>query len=173
MLLGVLASSPLLVPAYRETVRFTAEIFLPTVLPAIAVENEGAAGWRIFEKLSDGTESKLLRIPSASLTEIYLGVLFLPALLLATPVPWIRRLRLVGWGLLLLLLVQSVLLVAFLAAWVHYQRSDPGDDFYTWLTLVHSVAGQLAALPIWAGLTWRHWFLPGSTAFPKRHLPAR
>ena len=60
--------------------------------------------------------------------------------------------------------LQVGLLVAFVQAWVHYQRTAPEDLFYNWLTLVHSTLGQLGAAAIWVLLTWSVWF---------RTMPAR
>lgn len=158
VLAATLALSPWLLPLYQGGVRFTAQTFLPVVVPGLDVGPDGAQGWRVFRGQADGTESDILGISAKSLTQLYAGVILLPPLLAMSPLPWPRRLRLMGWGVLLLLLLQGGMLVLFLLAWTHYQRTRPDSDLYTWLTLLHSTAGQWAVIPVWAGLTWGHWF---------------
>lgn len=165
-LCAALLASPILLPAYREAVRVTAGEVLPAVVPGVAVARDGDAGWRVYRLEPDGTETKVLRIPMTSLTQLYVGVIFLLPLLAMTPVAAGRRLRLAGFGVLLLLFLQAGLLVLFLTAWVHFQRTTPDSSAYAWLTILHSTAGQWAALPLWAGLTWRHWF--GTSVAPAR-----
>ncbi len=160
VLAALLALSPWLLPLYEGGVRFTAELFLPLVVPGVEVGPDGTGGWRVFRREADRTESEILGISAKSLTQLYAGVIFLPPLLAMSALPWRRRLRLMGLGVLLLLLLQGGLLVVFLLAWTHYQKTRPDSDLYTWLTLVHSTAGQWAVLPLWAGLTWGHWFRP-------------
>lgn len=91
------------------------------------------------------------------LSLIYLNLALLPALLLATPVPFQQRMKLLGWGMALLLGVHALSAIALVYAeiCVHYNPNNLGCSLVEGLV---GTGGQLFAVALWALLTWRSWF---------------
>ncbi len=106
-----------------------------------------------------------MRVVGSSRLQGYKPTAFVLALILATPVPWSRRWRAAGWGLVLVNLYVAVKQAVFLLSVFSGENSlalfSPGPvcsvllDLLVWI-LVMSFAGWLIVpLPIWALVTFR------------------
>ncbi len=160
LLLALVLVYPWLQPLYRDALRGVADPVAATFSPPLRIEATDEGGWRILRERPDRSRAAVFSIPGKSLRQIHISVVLLPALLLATPVDWRTRLRLLGLGCLALVLAQLVLHLVFVRSWVAFQYSNPGNPLYRLLHVTHSTAGQVFPVMLWALLTWRYW-LPG------------
>lgn len=92
---------------------------------------------------------------------MFLNLALLPALLLATPVGWCRRLRLAGIGLAGLVAVHAFTLVALIRVYLCLQ-SSPGNFLCLAMLRGSYASGQIFAAVLWAALTWRFWLPPAA-----------
>jgi hypothetical protein len=148
---------PVVRPAYAGLARSATNLLLAFVGQPLQIDADADGNWRVW-RLEGGSSSEVFGIPPESLTHIYLGLVLLPALLIATPVTWPVRLRLLARGLLLLLAVQVLSHATFVCAWAHYKGTNPSSVVSGWIMLVHSTGGQIFPAALWGFLTWRHWF---------------
>jgi hypothetical protein len=87
---------------------------------------------------------------------VFLSMVTLPALLLATPAPWRRRLRLLAWGVPLIFLGHVIALVLTTRG-VHCLQEQPGTFVCLWALRISYASGQMFAATFWVLLTWRYW----------------
>jgi hypothetical protein len=93
---------------------------------------------------------------------VFLSMVTLPALLLATPAPWRMRLRLLAWGLPLMF-VGHVIALCLTTRGVQCLQEQPGTFVCLWALRVSYASGQIFAATFWIMLTWRYWFEAAGT----------
>ena len=141
---------------YQQLVVGLANPLLAWLSPGIAIELDLKGGWHTFLLGTDGSRAPFYSMRPAALNLIYLNLALLPPLLLATPVPLRTRLRLLAWGVLLLVACH-VLAVVGLVRTYHCLQVDPESFLCGWIRGTLKVSGQLFAVMQWALVTWRHW----------------
>lgn len=159
LLLSILVY-PWVAPLYQRAVAGLAAPFLGSRTRIELTDG----GLRYLDRTPLGAERETVRFDRQGLRLNTLNLVLLPSLLLATPVSWRRRLRLLGIGLALLFAVQwlSALL------WAPTSRClsrDPNDLLCSWLFYSMITGGQAYSIVIWGLLAWRHW-LPAERPRP-------
>jgi hypothetical protein len=152
---------PVVQPTYERMVVAATDLLLhhlPT--PMKLVINE-AGYWNAFKLESGGGESFFWGRPPGNLHLFFMGLALLPALLLATPVRWSRRLGLAAIGLVLLFGAHVLGAAALVHAQYHLKVTDPASLFWDWVKTIANTFGQLASFVLWGLLTWHVW-LPGN-----------
>ncbi len=86
------------------------------------------------------------------------GLVFLPALLLATPSALKKRIRRFAIGMLALLGIHVISVIGFFHAEICLQFYDPFSFGCYALEWIFSTGGQIFTILIWSLLTWREWF---------------
>ncbi len=157
---------PKVLPYYQPLVLGAANAITTELSPSTRIETGRAGGWSSYVSDSAGREQRVSSWEGFVPHLIYLGLAFLPALLLATPAPIPERLRLLGVGLLLLYGVH-VVAIAVLVRADYCLSAAPGTFSCLWLLRLVYASGQLSGAVIWAALTWRHW-IPENWIRPRR-----
>lgn len=158
-LLVLLLLYPLMLPPYETVVLVLANACLEHLTPPTTVETD-AAGDRIAYLLANaGQDQWLFGIPKRSRLLLYSNLVLLPALVLATPMAWRRRLVRLGWALVLLVLFHVLAEIG----WVHTYRCmqvDPHNDLCRAISVNLEIGGPLFAVVQWALLCWGFWVAP-------------
>lgn len=150
---------PVVLPFYEGMARHATNVTLTLSGQHLVVANAAPDGWEVERILVGGELRPAFGIPSSSLKYINLGIVLLPALIVATPVPsWSGRLRVLVVGWLALFVVQVLLHAAFISSWAHYKQFNPTSVISGWIMIAHSSSGQFLPAAVWIGLTWRTWF---------------
>lgn len=164
-LLGFLLVSilvyPWLAPLYQRAVVTTASPFLGS---RTRIELTEDGGLRYLDRSPLGAERQTVSFDSEGLKLNTLNLIILPSLLLATPVAWGQRLRLLGLGLAILFALQVISALL----WAPTSRClgrDPNDLLCSWLFYSMITGGQAYSVIIWGLLAWRH-FLPSRSSPP-------
>jgi hypothetical protein len=144
---------PKILPLYNQFALGLANTVLSGLTPPMRVEAAPDKSWRVH--LLSGRP--LFTLEADYLNLIYLNLVLLPALLLATPVCFLQRLKLLSLGLLLLLGVHAASAIAIVHSEV-CQHYDPSNLGCNWLEEVFATGGQLFSVVLWGLLTWRYWF---------------
>ncbi len=126
----------------------------PTVIEAVPT-----GGWQSYI-LRGGAREEFYSWQEFVKHLVYLNLALLPALLLATPVGWRKRLMLLGIGLAALVVVHALSLVTLVRGYICLQ-SDADSFWCNFLLRGAYASGQITAALLWAALTWKHW-LPAS-----------
>ena len=133
--------------------------------PPMRMEVMEDGGWRAFQILEGGEERFYWSRPGHYLDLTFLGLALLPALLLATPVSPLHRLRIFGIGMVLLLV--AYVPAGFGLVWaVKCLHETPGNNVCHSVKTVVNVYGQLMSMVLWGLLTWDVW-LPRAVAQPR------
>jgi hypothetical protein len=151
---------PRVLPVYQRLVVATVNVGLERLEPPMRMERTDDGGWQTYERAPDGTETKYWYRPGLYLNLMFLGIALLPALVLATPIPPLARLKLAGLGMVLLLLCYLPASFGLVLA-VRCLARDPAAAPCLWGRTVANVWGQLISVVLWGLLTWHVW-LPAS-----------
>jgi exosortase/archaeosortase len=92
----------------------------------------------------------------------YLSMVMLPALLLATPAPFLSRLRMLAISAPLIFITQVVSLVITTRG-VYCLQVAPGTFYCLWALRIAYASGQIFAATLWVLLTWRYWIAASRT----------
>lgn len=94
---------------------------------------------------------------------ILVSLVLFPALILASPLPWPRRWRCLGWGLVWVWSGHVLMLALAMRARVCLDLR--GGAFCSWKWGVALTSGQVIAVAVWLAMTWRVWIarLSGAT----------
>lgn len=157
---------PHALPLYQRAVVGLADVAVHRLDPPMRMELTEDGGWRYFRIAPDGTESFYFYRPGKNLNLTLLSLALLPALLLATPVGFRRRLWMLGLGLLLLL-VLHVLAALGLVVSIRCLVSTPDSAVCKWLKTVINTHGQLMSVVIWGLLSWDVWLPSRAPAQPE------
>jgi len=125
--------------------------------PPLEIEVRPQGGWDLLVFTPEQGLHPLRAWSPDTAHLIYLSLVALPALLLATPAPLSTRLRLLAIALPVAFLAH-VLSVVVLVRGTFSLRETPGA--FLWLIAMRAayMSGQLVAATLWVLLTWRHWF---------------
>jgi hypothetical protein len=151
---GFLLIYPALLPAYNSIALALANAVLSQLPLPMYVRAAPDNSWQIYRLPS---QKLYFTLEADYLNLVYLNLALLPALLLATPIPYRQRLKLWGWGMLILVGVHALSVVAIVRSevCVHYDPDNLGCNVVEGL---FGIGGQLFAVAIWGLLTWRYWF---------------
>ena len=149
-------------PVYHPFVTDTSNLISKRMSPATYLETktERGGGWRSFVFTPEEGLVYLRSWNNTTAHLIYLSMVTLPALLLATPAPFLSRLRMLGIAIPLMFAGHIVSLIA-LTRTTYCLAEVPGT--YSCLLILRMAysSGQLLAGAFWVLLTWRYWF-PGT-----------
>ncbi len=150
---GFLLLYPVLLPIYNGLALSLANVVLAHSSLPLYIQVTADHSWVVY-RLPE--KRPLFTLEGAYLSLIYLNLALLPALVLATPGPFQQRLKLLGWGMALLLGVHALSAIALTRAeiCVHY---DPDNIGCNVVEGIFGTGGQLFAVAIWVTLTWRYW----------------
>lgn len=157
---------PRVLPGYQKLVLAAVDFGLHRMDPPMRIEVLPDGGWRTFLLEPEGGESMYWSRPGANLTLFYLSLALLPAMLLATPVALLRRLRMLAVGALLLYLLHVVAGIGLVGT-IRCLASDPDSTVCKWGKTVCNTYGQFATVVIWGLLTWDVWLPRLETAQQK------
>ena len=146
-------------PAYHSFATGTSNLVTKHMSPPtyLKVSKGRDGGWvaRVFTAEKGFERMRSWREATAHL--IYLSMILLPALLLATPAPILARLRMLAYALPLIF-AGHVLSLVLLTRATYCLQENPGN-FSCLLALRFTYSsGQLFAGIFWVLLTWRYWF---------------
>jgi len=146
-------------PAYNTLVTDTANFATKRMSPPTYLEPRRAwgGGWRGFA-FTDSEGQIFLRTwtnPTAHL--MYISMVILPALLLATPAPIKTRFKLLAIAIPLLFLSHVVSVVTLMRT-TYCLKVSPGNFPCLWALRFAYSSGQFFAGIFWLLMTWRHWF---------------
>ena len=160
----------LLLAAYLATISWlpagpqaAANLVMQRLDPPTRLERLPAGGWRAWAEGRPGQERVFVRWEPFVVHLLFLNMVLVPALVLATPASLAARLRLVGWAIPLILVVQTLALIGLVRGQLCLV-SSPGSFLCLWQLRLVYASGQLSAALLWAGLTWRYWLPPGEAA---------
>jgi len=154
---------PVLLPVYNGLALSLANIVLAHASPPMYIQTTADHSWVVY-RLSE--KRPLFTLEGNYLSLIYLNLALLPALILATPLLLQQRLKLLGWGMALLLGAHALSAIALTHAeiCVHFDPDNVGCNV---VEGIFGTGGQLFAVALWGLLTWRYWF-PIKTAMPTK-----
>ena len=142
-------------PIYLQFVIATANTVTQRLDPPTHVESGGTRMQSFVFTAERG--QRTLRTWSPKMGHlILLSLALLPALLLATPAPFLKRFQLLGIGLVLMFL-GNVLAMIGLTRGYYGLREAPGTFYWLWVFRSVNASGQFCSAAIWALLTWRYW----------------
>lgn len=149
----------LVLPVYQPVVLGVANAVTERLDPRTHIELTDKDGWQLYRVYPHGAKRKVKHWTDAVPPLIFLSLAMLPALLLATPIPFTKRLRLAGLGLLLLFPIHVFSIIGVMRG-VLCLHAEKGTFHCLWLLRISYTSGQLFSAVLWGLLTWRYW-LPG------------
>lgn len=157
LFMAFLAVYVALVSRYDPLVLGAANVVTKRLSPAMQVEPLRRGGWAMFVFTPEEGRRHVRNWSASTAHLIYLSLVALPPLLLATPAPVRVRLRLVGIALPLAY-AGHVLSVIVLMWGTECLRQVPGTFSCLCALRAAYLSGQLVAATLWVLLTWRYWF---------------
>lgn len=158
LLLVSLFVYPRVLPAYQGVVLGSANHLLAMLSPVAVIRTEPDGCWAINASHPEIGQTWSIQMDSPKLNLlVFLSLAVLPALLAATPVRTVKRLRLVGYGLVLLFILH-VLSVSGSAYAMGCFCSDPNRPLCRNMLGVLTSGGLGFAVAIWGTLAWDSWF---------------
>jgi ABC-type maltose transport system permease subunit len=145
-----------LLPVYKPIVLGVANAVTTRLSPPTRLESSPSGGWNMLVSEARSEERRVTTWAEFVAHLIFIGLLFLPPLLLATPTTVPDRLRLLGIGMVLLFIVQ-VLAMICLTRGMYCLTQKPGSFLCLWLLRLVYASGQISGAVVWASLTWRYW----------------
>lgn len=145
---------PILLPIYNGLALSLANIALTRSSTPLYIQAANDHSWVVY-RLPE--RRPLFTLEGSHLSLIYLNLALLPALILATPVPFQQRLKLLGWGMLVLLGVHALSAITITHAEICVYH-DPDNVGCNVVEGIFGTGGQLFAVALWGLLTWRYWF---------------
>jgi hypothetical protein len=149
-------------PSYHSFATGASNLITTRMSPQTRLETMKRGGsWTSYVFTPEEGEVKLRhwnRTDTAHL--IYLSIVIVPAVLLATPAPFVARLRLLAIAVPLMF-VGHLLSLIILTRATYCLMQTPGTYSCLFALRVAYSSGQLVSGVLWVLLTWRHWF-PGA-----------
>ena len=158
---------PKALPVYQRTTTGAANPVLRAMGPPYEIALDAEGNWIASRVMDDGTREPHYRAAASDRHLLYLNLALLPALLLATPIDLVSRLRLLGWGVVLLFAFHVAMEISLLRV-ARCLDLDPGNRLCAWVWANLRIAGQSFAVLQWSLLTWRHWLPPSTARMPVR-----
>ncbi len=162
-----------IMPAYQPVVLGSANFVLDRMEPPTRMEID-AGEWRAFDM--DRNLKRIFMYWEPWVPHlIFLSIALLPALLLATPAPYKRRLQMLAIGVLPLFLLHVLAIIWIVRGNYVLMYVNPDSFLARWTLKLAYMSGQAFAVALWALLSWRFWFLPAEdppkTAPPSTDVP--
>jgi|GEM_PF-2437072 len=151
---------PKILPGYQEIVFYMVEPLLQYLTPNkyIHIVTDAKVGWRIDVFEPEIGKKWFFGIDNQQLSMIYMNLVLVPAIFLATPVGIKKRLHLFCRGVSLLLIVHVLSVTAFVYVWSTFYPIPEKHQLCQHIIALFSPGGQVFAVVIWCSLTWKHWF---------------
>jgi len=158
---------PKILPRYERIVLAVANPCLARSLPPLRIDADSHGDLEAFAIETSGESQPLFSDKYAPHT-IYLSLVFLPALILATPVSMKRRFQNLLLGLSLLFALHVLTMVVLLKSLLCLE-ADSTNFACFWIHGVALTSGQVAGFVVWALLSWTLWFpkSPGGLPIPE------
>jgi hypothetical protein len=141
-------------PPYEKLVVASSNALLGTLTPSTRIDLQADGRWRVHLDRPELTASFGIGSEDHGLI-LFLNLILLPPLLLATPVPLAERLRLAGVGIVLLYLMH--LLTVCGCVYVMGVLNDPGNFLFRTLPKALRLGAQGITVALWGLLAWRYW----------------
>lgn len=154
---------PHLLPPWERAVLLLSNPVLESFTPSLTVRVVDAGALFAYIIEPDGTQKAFFTRPYQPYV-IFISLVLLPSLLLATPVSPRDRLRLLLYGMLLLYAIHVITIIALFRVYLCLMQS-PGATMCTWIKGLLLTSGQITPVAAWGLLTWKHWF-PKDTSTP-------
>jgi hypothetical protein len=151
---------PFVLRPYGRLLCALANPIAATLVPPLRFETADSGAWNILRTDRQGPERGVVALPLESLRQIHLGIVLLPPLLLATPVPLRTRLRLLAVGLAVLIALQVAAHLTVGWAWAHYPEEARHGPVFQVVVLAHGTSGQVLPVIVWGLVAWAAWFAP-------------
>lgn len=155
LLMAALWLYPRALPLYERAVLALANPVLERLAPAVRVERDAGGGLVPWVTTLQG-ERRALTDGTYQPYAVFLSLVLLPPLLVATPGRAAERARRLVLGLALLYVVHVLSVIGLFRTALCLIR-DPGSFGCQWLQGLVLTSGQLGAALIWALLTWGVW----------------
>jgi hypothetical protein len=155
---------PNALPTYERVVIAVANPCLGRLSPPLEVEVNAQGDIDAYALMYGGQRQPIFG-QSYRPQVIYVNLVLLPALLLATPVEIRRRFQWLVLGLSLLFILHVLTMIVLLQSYQCLQRDPSSFPCFT----VHGLAltsGQVMAVVAWALLTWSYWFPKATETAP-------
>lgn len=145
-----------IIPVYEPVVLDAASWVQSKMDPPTAVGTDKWGRWKAF--LTSGGYRRSLDVTWAvSVKHLhYLSIILLPSLVLATPIPWRKRFKLLAISLPLIF-VAHVVAITGIVRMYYCLTIDPGDKLCMIGARICNTSGQLFGAALWALLTFRYW----------------
>jgi len=144
-------------PVYGPIVLSTANFVTERMNPSTEIERLESGVWMGYSFTPEQGRRGLRGWTPSTVHLMLLSLALLPALLLATPAPYLTRLRLLAIGVPLVFL-SHVAWAIVLSRAVLCLRQAPGTFYCLWALRATYASGQFTAAALWVLLTWRYWF---------------
>jgi len=154
---------PHVLPNYERIVLVFANPLLARSSPPVRIDVDARGSLEAFATESPGEGRPLFEKPYAPHT-IYLSLVFLPALILATPASIKRRIRNLLLALCVLFALHVLTMIALLRSLLCLQESSDFACF--WVHGVALTSGQVMGVAVWALISWTFWFPPQKGGLP-------
>ena len=147
---------PRILPGYERVVLAVANPFLGHLSTPLRVVVGPDGDLDAFAALSPGASRRLFD-KSYAPHVIFMNLVFLPALMLATPLGVKARMRGFLFGLLILFPLHVGTVIVLLQSLLSLQQT-PQDFSWFWIHGVALTSGQVMGVAVWALLSWGFWF---------------
>ena len=147
---------PLVLPSYERTVFESTNVVLSGLSPPTRIGTVEDGRWVVTVDAGGRPWSFTLGTARLRLL-VFLNMVILPPLLLATPTSLRRRIVLALWGLVLLFLLHIASLTGCVFAMAHVCQGG-ANRLCRILPSILTPGGQGFAVALWGALTWRDWF---------------
>jgi SEC-C motif-containing protein len=164
---------PRILAPYERLVLAVANPFLSLSSPPLWIDVNARGDIQAFATVSPGETQSVFGEDYAPHV-IYLNLVFLPALVLATPVPLKRRGLNLILGLSLIFLLHVITLIVLLKSYICLAQ-DAADFSCFCLHGVALTSGQVMGVAVWALISWSCWFprQTGGLPVPDNARPGR
>ena len=157
LFLALLWLYPRVLPYYQAVPVAVANFVMEGLPTPTRIEVTEEGGWQSWFPDGQGGETGFWKWEEFVVHLVYLNLALLPALVLATPMPWRERLKLLGIAMAALVAVHALTLILLVRGYLGLYHS-PESFFHLWLLRIAYASGQIFAAVLWALLTWRFWF---------------
>lgn len=147
---------PRILPRYEQIVLAVANPFLGQSSPPLRIDVDAHGEIEAFATVSPGQFQPLFGQRYAPHV-IYLNLVFLPALILATPIAMQKRARNLLIGMTCLFVLHVVTMIALLKSLICLHQ-DASDFACFWIQGVTLTSGQVMGVAVWALISWSCWF---------------
>jgi hypothetical protein len=145
-----------IMPIYQEGVLAVVNPYLGSLSPALRLDADSRGDLSAYTPLPGGKRKDFF-YEKYRPWPIYLNLVLLPALVLATPVRLEKRIRLLAIGMVLLFFWNALSMICLFRTQLCLMQ-NPESFVCSWLKGLAMTSGQIGSVLGWAALTWGYWF---------------